>query len=366
MYAAVYWYDNNGALISNQLSTAISGSSTVWSRPTVTVTVPSNAVYASVWAYFNHLGGNSAGHRFYATGAQLTTGATAQDWFSGDSVDNATYVYEWEGQPGVSRSIRYNNVMDTRTGELLAEFANPTVRFNSLTFNTAQNPILSAQLDIGSTIRIQFKNNAGTTVRTNLVTNPNFETNLTGWGSDYGGIARSTTTPHIGTWCGFSQTDYDYGTNVKYTGAVAAIGTSYRGGMWVRLDSGTATLTLYLITGITNVTQTITANTTWQFVQTPALTATNTSIRLELDCPGIANYVFVDSAIIETTSTYTGTFFDGNTPDAGGTDYAWTGTANASTSTATTTMLPPIYRVAGISHDINPERWMMTLQVAKV
>ena len=157
MYAAIYWYDNNGALISNQLSTAITGSSTVWSRPTVTVTVPSNAVYASVWAYFNHLGGNSLGHRYYATGAQLTTGSTAQNWFSGDSTDDATYVYEWEGQPGTSRSIRYNNIMDTRTGELLAEFANPIVRVNSLKFNTAQNPNLSAQIDIGSVVTITFK-----------------------------------------------------------------------------------------------------------------------------------------------------------------------------------------------------------------
>ena len=157
MYAAIYWYDRNGALISNQLSTAITGSSTVWSRPTVTVTVPSNAVYASVWAYFNHLGGNSLGHRYYATGAQLTTGATAQDWFSGDSVDNATYVYEWEGQPGSSRSIRYQNIMDTRTGELLADFSTPIVRVNSLTFNTAQNPIISTQIDIGSVVTITFK-----------------------------------------------------------------------------------------------------------------------------------------------------------------------------------------------------------------
>jgi hypothetical protein len=43
---------------------------------------------------------------------------------------------------------------------------------------------------------------------------------------------------------------------------------------------------------------------------------------------------FVDSAIIETAATYSG-FFDGNTTDAGGVDYAWTGTANASSSTAT-------------------------------
>ena len=368
MYAAIYWYDNNGVLISNQLSTAITGSSTVWSRPTVTVTVPSNAVYASVWAYFNHLGGNSAGHRYYATGAQLTTGATAQDWFSGDSVDNATYVYEWEGQPGSSRSIRYNNIMDTRTGELLAEFANPTVRFNSLTFNTAQNPILSAQLDIGSTIRIQFKNNADPINRTNLCVNPNFETNATNWSANLGSVTRVTTTPQTGTHCLQMNSDVDNDLSAGYLrNASLTIGTAYRAGMWVRVSTGTQALTMSLLAGIGAISTTsFTATTTWQFIQTPTITATGTSAQISLDGAGVSANVFVDSAIIETTSTYTETFFDGNTPDAGGVDYAWTGTANASTSTATANPLPPIYRVAGISHDINPERWMMTLQVAKV
>jgi hypothetical protein len=161
MYAAIYWYDNNGALISNQLSTATAASSAEWTRKTVTVTVPANAVYASVWGYFNYLGANNAGFRYYATGAQLDTGATAQTFFSGDTTDDATYVYEWEGQPCLSRSIRYNNVMDTRTAELLAEFANPAVRVDSLTWNTAQNPIVATNLDIGKTINVTFNGTTG-------------------------------------------------------------------------------------------------------------------------------------------------------------------------------------------------------------
>jgi hypothetical protein len=44
---------------------------------------------------------------------------------------------------------------------------------------------------------------------------------------------------------------------------------------------------------------------------------------------------FVDSVIVELSSTYTGDYFDGNTTDTATFDYAWTGTPNASTSTAT-------------------------------
>jgi hypothetical protein len=162
LYAVLYWYDRNGALISNQLSTATAASSAVWTRKTVTVTVPSNAVYASLWGYFNYSGANNAGYRYYCTGAQMETASSASGFFTGDTPDDATYIYEWEGQPGSSRSIRYQNIMDTRTGELLAEFSTPIVRVNSITFNTAQNPIISTQIDIGSTVNIEFK---GTTAK---------------------------------------------------------------------------------------------------------------------------------------------------------------------------------------------------------
>jgi hypothetical protein len=54
--------------------------------------------------------------------------------------------------------------------------------------------------------------------------------------------------------------------------------------------------------------------------------------------------------LIETTDNV-GTFFDGNTPDAGTVDYAWTGTANASTSTRRADAVVTLPGVAAIYVD---------------
>jgi microcystin-dependent protein len=80
----------------------------------------------------------------------------------------------------------------------------------------------------------------------------------------------------------------------------------------------------------------ITATTSWQFFEVPARTATGTTFTLTVYGSGFPS-IFVDSLILERTATYTGTFFDGNSTAAGVT-YAWTGTANASASTATSSV----------------------------
>lgn len=363
----VNWINDTGGSTGNLNSTTVTIGSASWTRLTVTGTAPANtyaARLAVVWVYG---GANNTGYRYYSTCAQLENAASASTWFSGDTTDDATYLYEWEGTPGASPTTRYLNQMDSRTGELLADFATPITRVQELTFNTAQNPTIAATLDIGSLVEVVFKGNNNPITRTNLVTNPNFETNTTNWSADLGTISRVTTTPQTGTHCLQMNGDIDSDLSAGYLRISSlTVGTAYRGGLWVRVSTGTQALKLSLIAGLGAIAnQSFTATTTWQFIQTASVTATGTSAQLVITGAGVSANVFVDSAIIETTATWTGSFFDGNTPDAGNTDYAWNGTANASTSTATTTQ-KPIYRVTGISHDINPERWMSTLQVAKV
>lgn len=364
----INWINDTGGSTGNASSTATSVGSAGWTRVTLTATAPANTYAARMAIVWGHSGANNTGYRYYSTCAQFEAASSASTWFSGDTTDNATNVFEWEGTPGASRSIRYLNMMDTRTGELLTDFATPIVRFDSLRWNTAQNPTLAAQLDIGSTIRVEFNGNVGTTVRANLVRNPNFETNTTLWSANLGTISRVTTTPQAGTYCLQATSDVDSDLSVAYTAASSlTIGTAYRAGVWVRCASGTQALTLTMLVGSgVSSTTSFTATTSWQFVQTDSRTATSTSVTLAVEGAGVGVNVFIDSAIVETTSTYDGTFFDGNTTDTATADYAWTGTANASTSTATITNTAPIYRVTGISHDINPERWMMNLQLAKV
>lgn len=160
--AFIYWYTETGAFISNSGGTALTVTSTGWVRPTVTATAPATAAYALVAAFFVYAGTNNTNFRYYATCAQMEQASSVSAWFSGDSTDDATYVYEWEGATGESRSIRYLNMMDTRTAELLTDFATPIVRVNSLRWNTAQNPVVAYQLDIGSLVDIEFKGTTDT------------------------------------------------------------------------------------------------------------------------------------------------------------------------------------------------------------
>lgn len=153
----IYWYDINGAFLSFATGTTSAISATAWTRYSVTATSPANARFAYVYSQFGYTGANNSAHRYYSTCAQLETASSASTFFSGDTTDDATYVYEWEGAAGRSRSVRYLNEMDTRTGELLTQFATPITRVQELTFNTAQNPTIAATLDIGSIVVVTFK-----------------------------------------------------------------------------------------------------------------------------------------------------------------------------------------------------------------
>jgi hypothetical protein len=157
----IYWYDINGVFLSVSSGATSAISATAWTRYSLTATSPATARYGYIYSVFGYTGANNTGFRYFSTCVQLESAATASTWFSGDTTDDLTYVYEWEGQQGNSRSIRYTNMMDTRTGELLADFATPIVRVDSVRWNTAQNPTLATNLDIGSLINIEFNGTTG-------------------------------------------------------------------------------------------------------------------------------------------------------------------------------------------------------------
>jgi len=175
--ATVRWYNEAGAVISDSNGTATTVTDSAWNRRTVTATAPAGAVGAVLFAWFLYGGANNAGFRYYSTGAQLELGATATTWVSGDTPDTATLLYEWQGTPGESSTVVYDNTIDTRALELLSDFSDPEVTVNSLTFNTAQNPIVSANIDIGSLFNIEFQ---GSTVLYR-VTGINHDINTERW-----------------------------------------------------------------------------------------------------------------------------------------------------------------------------------------
>jgi hypothetical protein len=203
-----------------------------------------------------------------------------------------------------------------------------------------------------------------TTTRTNLVPNPSFEVNTTGWVNIQTGTTntRITTDSYSGLAC----------TQVNITGLVAnsGISTSFTSGermpvtagipyMWsvyVKVPAGQPSVSLRLRTseyradGTQNTAQ-VSASTTvtdadgWvrlSFADTPTGGATPTvsmSNRVEVGSTvGSARTWLVDAALFEQASSAL-PYFDGTYADTYTgytlTEQAWNGTANASTSTAT-------------------------------
>lgn len=241
--------------------------------------------------------------------------------------------------PGDGLSIAGNATSDTITftPNVAGASANGIVTTGTQTFagaKTFTGNVAGTNANLSG--NVSAKSFSVTTNRTNLVTNPNVELNVVGWASQYSGTERTTDNPHTGTYSLRATTNgEDPYVGLQYGQANAlVIGTSYRAGVWVRIEYGTRTFSFDTSFGPgTTESLTFTATTSWQFIQSSARNATGTTFTMSVY--GESAVLFVDSAILETTSTYTGTFFDGNTTDAGGVDYAWTGTANASTSTAT-------------------------------
>lgn len=162
------WYNDSAGLISTTYGSYVTWTTQrTWYKMTGSGTAPAGAVSVrmsiaadrstgAVWASGTKVWGDA----FYLGTVNVT------DYFDGNIADTTAYLYSWDGTINNSSSTKYTNILDTRTGELLTRFANPVVRVKNLTWNTAQNPTLAYQLDIGSLIIITFK---GTTTTYRIV-----------------------------------------------------------------------------------------------------------------------------------------------------------------------------------------------------
>jgi hypothetical protein len=175
--------------------------------------------------------------------------------------------------------------------------------------------------------------------RTNLVPRPNFEIDTGGWlgtGDDNGaasGISRTSTSPQSGNFCGYVYTfnGSTYYTEFSLYEPILASGV-YSVSFWLRSPSSTRNFTVYANIGASSVSQSVTVGTSWQKVEFLNVASGGyESASIQIDSNGD---FFIDSVIIESAATYTGTYFDGNTTDTASFDYAWTGAANNSKSIA--------------------------------
>lgn len=196
------------------------------------------------------------------------------------------------------------------------------------------------------------------TTRTNLATNPSAGLNATGYAAVAGtggtaAIAWNSGAGYQGI-PGYPRVTWTVATSaitggISYTQAVMAAATQYTAQIWVRCSKAqslalkvdfkdAATATVNTVTGSTVA---VAAN-TWT-----RLTVTGTSGALvtnalftALAVTGGSNWANTDwldgEAILVETGAVVGTYFDGSFVNAGSVMYAWSGSANASTSTAKT------------------------------
>lgn len=173
-----------------------------------------------------------------------------------------------------------------------------------------------------------------TTVLTNLCTNPNFNSNVNNWATSGGTLTQNTTNYYEGN----GSAQFVSGGAGQYMYHTVTVSTSTQYGVQMRLN-GTAGQQV-VVSAVENsvtlssYTQTLTGN--WDAVTVPTFTTdgTHTSLQVRVT-PASGNTVYVDTVLIIANPTSVVTYFDGNSAATTSYIYAWTGSSNASTSTAT-------------------------------
>lgn len=185
---------------------------------------------------------------------------------------------------------------------------------------------------------------AAITVRTNLVANPSFETNTTGWtGQGTSSVVSSTAQAYVGSASGLLTASGSANCGVYTTAASVTAGAQYTASIYIRdintavsyrasidwKDSGSTAL------GSNNGTVTAISSGGWTRVSVsgtaPAGAAIANVIFRSSTIPAAGKQVYFDAALFEMSAAL-GTYFDGSTAASGDFTFAWSGTANASTS----------------------------------
>jgi hypothetical protein len=201
--------------------------------------------------------------------------------------------------------------------------SNPTIVNAVTNTNFATNPSFEGQSLVTTT---------------NISTNPSFGTDTTGWTLSGGtSFTRVTSDSVFGSACGqlvataagnlaYNQVTTTASQTYTYSAYVKGeVGKTFR----INLEERTASASVGLTVG-----STITANGTWQRVSvTRTFGATGVIARLIIENRQAGSHTILIDGVLFTQSATTLTYFDGNTTGVNDTTFAWTGTANNSSST---------------------------------
>lgn len=258
----------------------------------------------------------SAGSRLVVRNAIFEKTDRLGVYFDGSSTSALGWDYEWSGAENASKSV--------------AKAQAVVVRKNEIT-----NPGFESSV-------------AGELVRTNLFPNPSFEATLTGWSATTGmTTTRSTAEFRLG---GASLRCVSTTTNSEALSPILSVdaGATYTASTWIKGTSGsTVLITIYEYNSAESLVGSTSSNPTsltgsWQRINVSRnLTSGASTVRVAVSDTRAANAgqtFFLDDTLLEETA-FLDDYFDGNTPDADGREYAWSGTAHASTSTVITSIV---------------------------
>jgi hypothetical protein len=212
----------------------------------------------------------------------------------------------------------------------------------------------SVLLDVGAlTDAFELGGYTTTTTRTNLVTNPNFETNTTGWSLQNGStITRTTSQFYSGVASVQITSSASNNNGIRTTlgsGVPVTVGQSYTFSAYAKCDTGTMTnavvIIIWLNSGGSEISRISSSNatltTSWQRLSITGTAPANTvtAALFTVRSTSTAGIIwYVDALLFEQSSSLL-PYFDGTYADTYTgytlTTQSWTGTADASTSTAT-------------------------------
>ena len=329
---------NNGGEIGGNMLTnpSFTGNTTGWS-----VDASGTIVYDAV-NYYAGIGAN----KFVSTVAgQATYNTTAFNILPYETYTAGAWVKAEAGKSFSMEIAEYTsalvyvgntNIVFTGTGDWQRISASRTMGATAgkVYFVVRNNALTGQTMYVDST---SFYKNFE---RTNLVTNPNFEANTTGWTTNGSSLGTTTSQKHSGTQSAVASFVYGSALNRAVYSAsniTVAANATYTVSAWVKGDAGKPLQLVFRnnITGSTSDSwaQPVTATGEWQRLSltftTPA--TTTSGIVIVQNTSTLANIVYIDDVMLEQTAKLN-TYFDGNTVVAGRT-FAWTGNANASSST---------------------------------
>lgn len=258
--------------------------------------------------------------------------------------DVTAYVRQVEIERG-----RSNDLDSFDIGTAYVELDNRDGRFNPTNTASPYYPNVKPRK------QIRITGTFTTATRTNLVTNPSFETNTTGWTTVATSIARTTASAYVGSASlQITSTDPANASARAQTTPVFSViaGQTYTGSAYLKNTAGNnrghalGLLWLDSVGGTTlalGTQQTLNVGSDWTRLTITA-TAPATAVTayfliyIQRTNQSTSNVTLADACLVEQASTV-GDYFDGSTSPL----CSWTGTTNNSTSVEQSTEFP-VYR----------------------